>query len=327
MNKRYRVVWNESTRTFVAVSEIASSHGASRSHSVCKAVVSGLGTGLKALVAAMAGAGLVLAAPPAANQLPTGGQVVAGQASIQSAGQAVLNVNQTSNAAVIQWNTFNLGSAATVNFVQPSASAAVLNRVVDANPSQIYGRITAPGQVFFTNPSGMYFAPSASVDVGSFTATTHSISTADFMAGNYRFARNDATGAIVNEGQIQTALGGYVALLAPEVRNQGVVLAQMGAVALAAGETYQLNIQGSRLASIEVTPATVRALVDNGQAVLAPEGWIVLSAKAAAQLEASVVNTGQLAANSLSERGGRIVLESSHSVSAGGSIQANSAQA
>jgi len=162
--------------------------------------------------------------------------------------------------------------------------------------------------------------------VGSFTATTHSIGTADFMAGNYRFTRDGATGAIVNEGHIQAALGGYVALLAPEVRNHGVVLAQMGAVALAAGEAYQLSIQGSRLASIEVTPATISTLVENGQAVLAPEGWIVLSAKAAAQLEASVINTGQVSANSLVERGGRIVLESTGSVSAGGSIQANSAQ-
>jgi filamentous hemagglutinin family protein len=237
--------------------------------------------------------GLVHAAPPVATQLPTGGQVVAGQATISQAGQsAVLNVNQTSASAVINWNTFNLGSAASVNFAQPDRNAAVLNRVLDANPSQIYGRISAPGQVFFSNPNGMYFAPTASVDVGGLVATTHSISTADFMAGNYRFTRDGATGAIVNEGQLQATLGGYVALLAPEVRNHGVVLAQMGAVALAAGESYQLQIQGSRLSQIDVTPATIRTLVENGQAVLAPEGWIVLSAKAAQQLEASVVNTG-----------------------------------
>ena len=327
MNKQYRIVWNACTSTWVAVAEIARSHGKSKgTHSGGASRSVQLVLRPVALALALWGGG-AYAGPPAPNQLPTGGQVVAGQAAIGQTGPAALSVNQSSPSAVIHWNTFNLGSAAQVNFAQPNSSAAVLNRVLDANPSQIYGRITAPGQVFFTNPSGMYFAPGASVDVGSFTATTHSISTADFMAGNYRFTREGATGAIVNEGQIQAALGGYVALLAPEVRNHGVVLAQMGTVALAAGEAYQLQIQGSRLSHIEITPATIHTLVDNGQAVLAPDGWIILSAQAAQQLEASVVNTGQLSANSLVDRGGRIVLESSGTLSAGGSIQANSAMA
>ena len=326
MNKQYRIVWSESSQSWVAVAEIARAQG--KSKGACTAVA---GQALQAVLKPVAMAlalwsGLAYAAPPAPTQLPTGGQVVGGQASIAQTGAAALTVNQTSNAAVIHWDTFNLGSAASVNFVQPSSSAAVLNRVLDANPSQIYGRISAPGQVFFTNPSGMYFGPTSSVDVGGFTATTHSIGTADFMAGHYRFTREGATGAIVNEGQIQAALGGYVALLAPEVRNHGVVLAQMGSVTLAAGETYQLQIQGSRLASIDTTPATIATLVENGQAVLAPGGWIVLAAKAAAQLEASVVNTGQVAANSLVERGGRIVLESTGSVTQAGSTTASSEQ-
>jgi len=200
MNKQYRIVWNESTATWVAVAEIARSHGKSQgAHTGIASRAVQLVLRPIAMALALWG-GLTYAGPPVATQLPTGGRVVGGQADIQPAGHAVLNVNQSSQSAVINWNSFNLGSAATVNFLQPNSSAAVLNRVLDANPSQIYGRITAPGQVFFTNPSGMYFAPSASVDVGSFTATTHGIGTADFMAGHYRFTREGATGAIVNEG-------------------------------------------------------------------------------------------------------------------------------
>ena len=59
--------------------------------------------------------------------LPHGGVVSHGQVTIQAAGALnapVLNVNQNSARAVINWNTFNVGSAATVNFNQPNAQSA-----------------------------------------------------------------------------------------------------------------------------------------------------------------------------------------------------------
>ena len=71
------------------------------------------------------------------TQLPTGGQVNAGQATISQSG-STLNVNQTSQRAVLDWNSFNVGKDATVNFQQPNAQAATLNRVNDTQPSQIW---------------------------------------------------------------------------------------------------------------------------------------------------------------------------------------------
>ncbi|WP_150584356.1 filamentous hemagglutinin N-terminal domain-containing protein [Pandoraea communis] len=71
-----------------------------------------------------------------------------------------------SQGAVVNWQTFNVGSAATVNFQQPSANVAILNRVLDSNPSQIYGSVNAPGQVFFVNPAGVCFGATASVSAG-----------------------------------------------------------------------------------------------------------------------------------------------------------------
>ena len=94
---------------------------------------------------------------------------------------AAMTVNQTSQSAVVNWTTFNLGSAASINFVQPNAQAVILNRVNDSNPSQIFGRITSNGQVFLTNANGVYFSPTASVDVGALTATTHAVSDDDFV--------------------------------------------------------------------------------------------------------------------------------------------------
>jgi filamentous hemagglutinin family protein len=265
---------------------------------------------VKPLALLLATLGCVHAAPPLPGQLPTGAQVVAGNAAITSAG-TVMTVTQGTQRAAIDWASFNVGSAAAVHFNQlQGAGSVTLNRVLDTNPSQIYGRITAPGQVFFTNPNGMYFAPGASVDVGGLVATTHRIGNDDFMAGRYLFERNGATGSIINEGELKAALGGYIALLAPEVRNRGVILAQLGTVALAAGEAYELQIQGQNtLANVIVEPATLNALVDNGHAVLAEGGLIILSARAANQLQGGIVrNSGSLVASSLVEKGGRILL-------------------
>ena len=206
MNKIYRIVWNEVTATWVAVAEIAKSHS-KRSGTVGHVVDSATTPAsltlppLKALVASLALIGAVLPAPTfaqttpvAANQLPTGGTVVAGTASITQ-NAAVMTINQTTNRAAIDWNTFNVCSAAQVNFNQPSSSSVTLNRVLDSNPSQIFGRINAPGQVFLTNPNGVVFAPGSRVDVGGLVATTHRIGVDDFMAGRTTFERNERPAA------------------------------------------------------------------------------------------------------------------------------------
>ena len=320
MNKSYRLIYNEITNTWVAVAETAKARGKRAA-------------GVVLLAAASAVLGIVPVTgyaappnPPAPTQLPTGGKVVAGQAGIvQNA--STLNINQSSNRAAIDWTTFNVGAQAQVNFNQPGANSVTLNRVLDANPSQIFGKITAPGQVYLTNPGGVYFAPGASVDVGGLVATTHRISVDDFMAGKTTFDRNGATGSVINEGQLKAALGGYIALLAPEVRNSGVIVANLGSVALAAGEVFELQFDGNNtLANIRVTPATIAALVENKSAVLAPGGLIILSAQAANTLQGSVVNSGTLAATGLSSTGGLIRLESgTGQTSVSGTVDVSSA--
>ena len=298
-NNIWRRIWNEIRRAWTG-SLIAKGRGT---------MTTGRELGLLLILASTATALAAPPNPPAPTQLPTGGRVVAGQAAIaQSA--AVMHITQSTPRAAIDWQTFNVGAQAQVHFVQPSAGSVTLNRVLDANPSQIFGRISAIGQVFFTNPNGVYFAPSASVDVGGLVATTHAIDNADFMAGNARLTRNNATGSVVNDGSLRASLGGYIALLAPEVRNNGVIVAQLGTVALAAGEAYTLQFDApTTLANIQVSPASVNVLVENGNAVHAPGGLIILSAQAANALQGAVVRTsGTLEAKGLSASGGRIFL-------------------
>ena len=274
--------------------------------------------------------GLALPFPLAAqnavanNQLPTGGQVSAGQATISQNGNT-LTINQTSNRAVVDWKSFNVGSQAQVQFQQPNAQSATLNRVADNNPSQILGRITAPGQVVLINPQGVYFGKTATVDVGGLVATTHNTANQAFMDGHMKFDRQGSTGKVVNDGELRAALNGYIALLAPEVRNSGVIVANLGTVALAAGEAFELQFDtGGGLTGLRVTPASINSLVDNQKAIKAPGGLIILSSQAVAKLRSGVVNNGgTIEANGLSRKGGRIILEASTRVANSGTVQAN----
>jgi hypothetical protein len=134
---------------------------------------------------------------------------------------------------------------------------------------------------------------------------------------------------VVNEGEIKTALGGYIALLAPEVRNQGAVIAHMGTVALAAGEAIDLKFDSNkRLTSIRVEPSQIAALVDNRHAVQAPGGLIIISAQSLDRLVGGVVkNSGRIEANGLQQQGGRIVLSASKRIDNTGTVSANATTA
>jgi filamentous hemagglutinin family protein len=315
MNHVYRLKQSGSMQELQPVPETARSAGkgqASTSKSLAQIVTTSLAS---VALGGMASLSFAQQAPPAVNQLPQGGVVTRGSANINTssspAGNALMTVNQNSTRAVIDWASFNVGSNAKVQFNQPSSSAVVLNQILGNNASQIYGQISANGQVYLSNPNGVYFSPTAQVNVGGLVATTGKANADEFMAGKASFNRNGATGSVVNEGQLNVTAGGYIALLAPEVRNQGVIVAQAGTVALATGEaiTLNFNTNATGLAGITTTPQAIAALVENRTAVLAEGGQIILSAHALASLQGAVVkNSGQLNATSLQDKGGKIVL-------------------
>jgi len=281
-----------------------------------------------ALITALSMSSPVGAAPlsaPAPNQLPLGNTLNAGSASVSVNG-STMSIHQSTQQAAMSWSSFNIGDAATVNVVQPSSSSILLNQVLSNSPTQILGHLNANGQVFLSNPSGIYFAPGASVNVGGLVATTNSISTSDFMAGLSTFSSSSLSAKIVNEGNLQSALGGYIALLAPTVVNNGVIIAQMGTVALAAGNQYVLQFKGEALNALIVTPANIATLVKNGNAVLAPGGLIILTAQGAHQIKSAIVgNSGVLDATGITSDGGLIKLTATQTINAGGYITANAA--
>ncbi|MBR0682499.1 filamentous hemagglutinin N-terminal domain-containing protein [Roseomonas eburnea] len=252
---------------------------------------------------------------PAATTGPTGGQVVAGQAAItQTTSQTT--ITQGTNRAAIDWQQFNVGSQHTVQFVQPNQGSWTLNRVTGPDPSVIAGRVQANGGVAIVNQSGMVFAGGAQVDVGSLIASAANITNENFMAGRMVFDGAPRPGARVeNRGSITVADRGLAALVAPGVANSGVIRARLGRVALGAAETFVLDLAGDGLIGIDVTqavrtaPEGGTALVTNSGVIEAPGGSVLLSAHAASGLVEDLVRqTGRIEAPSLGERTGEVAI-------------------
>ncbi|WP_313056004.1 YDG domain-containing protein [Pseudomonas lopnurensis] len=293
LNHAYRLVWSDSQGGFVPVAENARSHRKSNAAStvlLCSALLS---------------------APALAADLPTGGVVVGGAGSIGQNGNA-MTIQQDSSKLAIDWNSFDIGKGHSVTFNQPGRDAVALNRVLGSDVSVIQGAINANGQVFLVNPNGVLFTPDAQVNVGGLVASTLAISTSDFMAGNYRFA-GDSSNAIVNQGNITTAPGGSIALIAAKISNTGSLTATGGNVLLGAGSKVTLDLGGP--VKLEVEQAAIDALIEQGGAIRADGGSVYLTAKAAGELASTVINhTGITEARTLAtgEKGEIVLLGDMH---------------
>src|SRR5579863_3297946 len=165
-------------------------HPRNRRRRIVRGVAGAFFTLLQSLEAAVA-------LPPAPNQLPQSPNVTAGQVSVTTSGSS-MTVNQGTTQAIVNWNSFDIGSQASVTIVQPSSSSAILNRVLSTDPTQIFGHLSANGQIVLINPQGVVFGGGSVVDVGSLIASTMNIADSDFLSGNYNFVRNGATGSVVN---------------------------------------------------------------------------------------------------------------------------------
>ncbi|NTY34983.1 two-partner secretion domain-containing protein [Burkholderia diffusa] len=312
MNKAYSLVWNEAQGGWCAVGETARRRGKS-------------GSGKRLLAAGVSLLGL--AAASGAYALPTGGEIMSGQADIaKSADNKTMSINQHTDKLITNWQDFSVGSGERVSFRQPTNQSIALNRVVGANGSQIHGQLDANGRVFLVNPNGVMFGAGAQVNVGGLVASTQNLSDADFLAGRYRFAGTSGQ-SVENAGTITAADGGSVALLGARVSNTGVIRAQMGRVALGAGNAFNVNFDGNGLLNLQVEGGAVDAQAHNGGLLKADGGEVLMTARAAGDLLGSVVrNSGTIEAKGLSSRAGKITLDGGD-VQVGGKLDASAQDA
>jgi len=155
--------------------------------------------------------------------LPSGGQLVSGQATVSTPSASTMLIGQQSNHAIINWNSFGIGKSEAVTIEQPTSQSTLLNRVLGNDPSAIFGTLTANGRVFLVNPNGMVFAPGSSVNVGGMVASTLAINDADFLSQNYSFLNNGRMESLINQGSLN---GELVELIGSVVNNSGVIHAK-----------------------------------------------------------------------------------------------------
>lgn len=262
----YRLVFNRERGAWMAAAEFVRGHVKARSK---------VGTRRRIALVLLAAVALDAAAAP---RLPAGtvpvpvnaggaGFVSRGAASyatpVATAAGTALTITQTSQKAVLNWNSFNLAAGSSVSFSHPSASAATLNKIGSADPSVIQGAINSTardtggvgGAVYLINRNGILFDRGVQVNVGGLVASALDIADDVFMNGLLSGTQGTATtitapvftwGGNAEQFQtsyvrveagaeINTSQEGRVMLLAPMVENRGSIATPQGQTILAAG--------------------------------------------------------------------------------------------
>ncbi|MBU0481328.1 MAG: filamentous hemagglutinin family protein [Proteobacteria bacterium] len=191
--------------------------------------------------------------PPVPTSLPGDYTILQGVSSINTdAATAAMTVHQDREKAVIHWQTFDIGSQASVHFDQQgNKSWQALNRINDLNPSQIYGKLTADGGIFLINRNGILFGPGSQTNIHTLVASSLNLDTDDFLnaaaipGGDTPYlltkeTPTDPDAHVANHGSIITTPTGRVFLIGSHVENGGTINTPDGQVALAAGDTVKI---------------------------------------------------------------------------------------
>lgn len=271
--------------------------------------------------------------PVSLNANPRGGQVVHGNVNWANNGKT-LNINNSSNSAIINWQSFSI-QADEITRINQGAGAVTLNRVVAGNPSEIYGQLRAArGDVLLINPNGIMVGPGGVIDVqGMLTLSTLDITNDDFLNGGSNRFRGNSGAGIVNYGSIVSESGDVV-MLGNFLRNasEGSVTAPDGNVVFGAGGDIIVNqtVSGSTISVVGGGPGgekgiendgtisgagaelkahgNVYALAIKNDGVVRANGYNFSGGKLtlSAGSRGSVVNTGQLYAQNRDGSGGQI---------------------
>ncbi len=266
--------------------------------------------------------GLWATTPGWVNALPNGGDIVSGTGTISQTAQDMV-IQQNTQQLITNWQGFSIGSAESVTFNQPNSSAVALNRVIGVDPSIILGKLSANGQVFLTNPSGVVFGAGSVVDVHGLLATTYNISDENFLNGNYQFTQdpNLPLASVINNGTINARR--YVGLSAPAVENTGsIIVADLGTMTEGYATATTLDFNGDGLISFAVAEQVsglqtdakgnlINDQINNSGIIQANGGQVLLTTQLARNVVTNVVNhSAIIEAQTVLQENGKIILSS-----------------
>lgn len=111
------------------------------------------------------------------NLLPSNGNVIAGTIEGGFKGSWAqgnqMNLHQTTQNAIVTWDSFSIGANATVTIRGDHNNFNMLNYVTGSESSQIYGKLNSyvgdkqGGNIYLVNPNGVQIGNSAEINVGS----------------------------------------------------------------------------------------------------------------------------------------------------------------
>ena len=215
---------------------------------------------------------------PGVLVLPSNPQVVAGDVQISqnpvgnvlfSQNGNTMTITENSQKAVINWGSFNISQNAEVDFHQPNAQAIVLNRVENGS-IEIDGKLTANGQVFLIDATGVLVLPSnPQVVAGDVQISQNPVGNVLFSQnGNTMTITENSQKAVINWGSFNISQNAEVDFHQPNA--QAIVLNRV--------ENGSIEIDGK--------------LTANGQVFLIDANGVIFGSTAQ-------VNVGGLVASSL----------------------------
>jgi filamentous hemagglutinin len=279
--------------------------------------------------------------------------------------QTTVTITQTSQDALLTWQTFNIGKNTTLDFDQSAGGAnagswIAFNLIKDPSgvPSQILGSINAIGQVYVINQNGIIFGGSSQVNMGALVAASLPIngnlsdpttgrgllnnpddqflfSQLTVPAGtegptpaftppasplavtqNGTTLNHDGDVTVQAGAQITSpstdGVGGKVALIGPNVTNDGAISTPDGQTILAAGLQIAFAAHASDDATLRGLDVYVGAVTDStysGAAGTVTNNGLIDSPRADITLAGSSVNQlGFINSSTSVVRNGRVDL-------------------
>jgi filamentous hemagglutinin family protein len=149
---------------------------------------------------------------------PINEKILLGEVNIQRRDN-ILNIDQLTNNAIIEWGDFSILENEITNFNMLSSNFSVLNKVTSNNVSNIFGQLLSNGNVFLINQNGIFIGKDAFIDTNSFFASTLNLKNEDFLNPKNMNLESKHFAKFINLGNIKTNKN--IHIISQEIENNG----------------------------------------------------------------------------------------------------------